>query len=85
MRLSHFLLLLAVAAPLPAEERDVASGIVFCSYNVRNYVGHDQASAASRTKPKSEKEIAALIKVIREINPDILGVCEMGSPAMFDD
>jgi len=85
MRPLNALLLFAVAAPLFAEERDVSKGIVFCSYNVRNYVGPDQVSAGPRTKPKSEKEIEALIKVIREINPDILGVCEMGSPAMFDD
>src|SRR5437660_4987491 len=78
-------LLLAFVAPLPAEERELAKGIVFCSYNVRNYLGRDQASAERRTKPKPEKEIEALIKVIREINPDVLGVCEMGSPAAFDD
>jgi len=79
------LLLLASVAPLRAEERDPARGIVFCSYNVRNYLGRDQASAARKTKPKPEKEIDALIKVIAEINPDVLGVCEMGSPAAFED
>jgi endonuclease/exonuclease/phosphatase family metal-dependent hydrolase len=78
-----FLLFLAVG-PLPAEERGPARGIVFCTYNVRNYVGPEQ-SPASRTKPKPEKEIEALIQVIRDINPDILGLCEMGSPQMFED
>lgn len=67
----------------PAE--DGAKGIVFCSYNVRNYIGADQASAERKTKPKPEKEIEALIRVISEINPDVLGVCEMGSPAAFED
>jgi endonuclease/exonuclease/phosphatase family metal-dependent hydrolase len=85
MRPLNALLLLVFAAPLLADDRDPAKGIVFCTYNLRNYVGHDQSSAEHRTKPKSEKEIEALIKIIREINPDILGVCEMGSPAMFDD
>jgi len=85
MRLPHVILLIAVASPLLAEERDIARGIVFCSYNLRNYVGEDQPPAGRGARPKSEKEIEALIKVIREINPDILGVCEMGSPAMFDD
>jgi len=79
------LLLLALVAPLLAEDRDPAKGIIFCSYNVRNYIGRDQASVARKTKPKPEKEIEALIKVIREINPDILGVCEMGTQAAFDD
>src|SRR5258707_12370475 len=70
------------AAPLPAEERDPARGIVFCTYNVRNYLGQ---SSAPRTKPKPEKEIEVLIQVIRDINPDILGICEMGPPDMFED
>lgn len=78
-----FLLFLAVG-PLSAEDRDPARGILFCTYNVRNYVG-PEPSPASRTKPKPEKEIEALIQVIRDINPDILGICEMGSPQMFDD
>jgi endonuclease/exonuclease/phosphatase family metal-dependent hydrolase len=79
------LLLLALAATLRADERDPAKGIVFCSYNVRNYFVSDQVSAERRTKAKPETEIEAVIKVIREINPDVLGVCEMGSPAAFDD
>lgn len=78
-------LLLASAVVSGAEGRDTAKGVVFCSYNVRNYIGADQASATRRTKPKPEAEIEALIKVIREISPDILGVCEMGSPQAFDD
>src|SRR5207244_1327294 len=61
------LLLLALVAPLLAEDRDPAKGIVFCSYNVRNYLGRDQVSTERRTKAKPEKEIEALIKVIREI------------------
>ncbi|MEO6789297.1 MAG: endonuclease/exonuclease/phosphatase family protein [Chthoniobacteraceae bacterium] len=85
MKRTFLLFLLAFVAPLAAEERDPAQGIVFCSYNVRNYLGRDQASAERRTKAKPEKEIEALIKVISEISPDVLGVCEMGSPAAFDD
>ncbi len=85
MKRTFLPLFLAFILPLAAEERDVENGIVFCSYNVRNYLGRDQASAQRRTKPKPEREIEALIKVIREINPDVLGVCEMGSPAAFED
>ena len=35
--------------------------------------------------PKSEKEIQALIRIIKEINPDVLGVCEMGGLEDFED
>ncbi len=80
-----FLFLFALIASVRADERDTAKGIVFCSYNVRNYFVGDQVSAERRTKAKPEAEIEALIKVIREINPDVLGVCEMGSPMAFDD
>ncbi len=60
--------------------------IVVCQYNVQNYVGEDQTLGNTRrAKPKSENEIAALIRVITEINPDILGICEMGSPERFAD
>lgn len=84
--MKHLLLLLFLAVALRAEERDPAKGIIFCSYNVRNYLGSDQAAPADRrTRPKSEKEIEALISVIKDINPDILGVSEMGSQKMFED
>lgn len=80
------LLLFLLSPVLRAEERDLSQGIIFCTYNVRNYVGADQvAPQEHRAKPKSEAEIEALIAVIREIQPDVLGVCEMGSPAMFED
>ncbi len=58
--------------------------VVVCGYNVENYLGEDQvAVGARRAKPKTEKQIAALVRVIREINPDVLGVCEMGSREQF--
>jgi endonuclease/exonuclease/phosphatase family metal-dependent hydrolase len=74
------------AASALAEERDLAKGIVFCTYNVRNWVGDDQRSAkGAPAKPKSESEKEAVIQVLREVQPDIVGVCEMGSPAQFED
>jgi endonuclease/exonuclease/phosphatase family metal-dependent hydrolase len=84
LRSAAFLLLLVLG--LHAQDRDLTKGIIFCTYNVRNYVGNDQtAPPERRAKPKTPKEIEALVSVIREIQPDILGVCEMGSEAMFND
>lgn len=63
-----------------------AGEIVVASYNLENFVGDDtsQETAAGRhTAPKSEKAIAAVVRIVKEISPDILGVCEMGSPAEF--
>jgi len=63
------------AVRLQAEE------ITFAAYNVANF---SPLPEMGRTKPgKSGEATQALIRVIREINPDILGVCEMGSPAQF--
>jgi endonuclease/exonuclease/phosphatase family metal-dependent hydrolase len=61
--------------------------IVICSYNLRNYVNASPAGEGRQfaTRAKPESEIAALIAIIKEINPHILGVCEMGTPDRFED
>ena len=83
-RIVAFLLLLA--GVLQAQDRDLTKGIIFCTYNVHNYLGEDQSAPPDRrAKPKTPKEVEALMSVIRDIQPDILGVCEMGSEAMFAD
>lgn len=77
------LLLLALLPRLAAEPK----GIVVATYNLENYVGAEpvEGGAGRRGKPKSEKSIEAVIRIVKEINPDILGVCEMGSPERFED
>ncbi len=64
-----------------------AQEIVVATYNVRNYLSASPKGPGDRyaTRAKPEDEIAALIKVIKDVNPDILGVCEMGSPERFED
>lgn len=64
-----------------------AQEIVVATYNVQNYVSASPKGPGDKyaTRAKPEKEIEALIQVIKEINPDILGVCEMGSPERFED
>jgi len=61
--------------------------IVFCHYNVRNYVDAVPADETHKfaTRAKPAAEIDALIRIIKDINPDILGVCEMGTPQRFED
>jgi endonuclease/exonuclease/phosphatase family metal-dependent hydrolase len=68
-----------VAGPEP-------ESIVFCSYNLENFSEGTLADEASRqsAKPKSAKAIETQFRIIREISPDVLGVCEMGSPAMLE-
>jgi endonuclease/exonuclease/phosphatase family metal-dependent hydrolase len=60
--------------------------ITFAGYNVENYVTTDRRGARpGGTAPKPEKEKQAVVQIIKEIAPDILGVCEMGLPEDFDD
>ncbi len=82
--LPHAAVLLSVlylAAPLFAAPPE----IIFAAYNLENYLGPEAAEAPGprRARPKSEASASAVTRIVREIAPDILGVCEMGSPAQF--
>jgi endonuclease/exonuclease/phosphatase family metal-dependent hydrolase len=72
---------------LPLRLAAAPKGIIVATYNLQNYVAAETIDEATgrRGKPKEEQSIAALVEVIRQINPDILGVCEMGSPERFED
>jgi endonuclease/exonuclease/phosphatase family metal-dependent hydrolase len=60
--------------------------IVIATYNIENYLGEEAENnpAPRHAKPKSEKEIVAVTRVIKDVNADILGVCEMGSAEEFE-
>lgn len=60
--------------------------IIVASYNVENYLGPraEGEGGARAAQPKSEKAMEAVANIIKEINPDILGVCEMGWPEQFE-
>ena len=61
--------------------------MVFAGYNLENYFlsvrSTDYGMHMEAQKP--EKAVAAQIRIISEIHPDILGVCEMGGPEDFAD
>lgn len=78
------LLCVALLVPLILFFRTRNEAIVFAEYNLENYnLGECAGPEAGR--PKSQESIQALLAVIKEINPDILGICEMGSPEAFED
>lgn len=56
----------------------------FVAYNLHNYAlrpsPEDKAAA-----PKGEREISTLVKILTELKPDILGVCEMGTKEDLGD
>ncbi len=81
-------LLLAFLCAVPASLRAAAEPVVVAAYNLENYVvvpQPDPADGSRPVKPKSPEELAALVRIIREIRPGILGVCEMGRPEQFED
>lgn len=57
------------------------------SYNVENYLRMERRVDGKTVPdaPKPAEEISAVIAVIKEINPDILGIVEIGDEAMLDD
>jgi len=64
-----------------------AADVVVASYNLENYLHVDRRVDGrwQKNAGKPESEINALVQIIKEISPDILGVCEMGAHEEFDD
>ena len=64
-----------------------ASNVVVASYNVENYLKMERRVDGKTVPdaPKPEQEIAAVIDVIKEINPDILGIVEMGNEQTLEE
>lgn len=69
-------------APLALADKNE---IVVAAYNLENYAPISYQSASGSTIYKPAVAIDALIATIKAINPDILGVCEMGPKNQFED
>ncbi len=61
--------------------------IIFAAYNVRNYLKMTRTvnDEPRKNSPKPDDEIAAVVNVIKTIQPDILGLIEMGDEADLQD
>ena len=55
--------------------------VIFAAWNLRNYMLRPVKSEGGRitTPAKAPESIAAVVETLREIRPDILGLCEMGT------
>ena len=63
-----------------------AKDFVFAGYNLANYAPLALPGDLDKGKPHKTAEAAdAVLGVIKEINPDILGVCEMGAAPQFEE
>ncbi len=52
--------------------------IRFVAYNVHNYILSPTADEVGHTTAKPQREIEALVRHLAALQPDILGICEMG-------
>ena len=64
-----------------------AREVIVASYNVENYLEMERRVGGKTVPdaPKPEEEIAAVIEVVKEINPDILGIVEIGDETVLED
>lgn len=68
-----------------AHDNTVAStGLRFVGYNVENWLilenRYDyETRVSSKNAPKPDKEKAAVVEILHNAKPDVLGVCEIGS------
>jgi len=70
------------AEPKPAEaEKNGAAHLRFISHNLKNWLTMDRYSDGETTKnaPKPDEEKAAVIAILSRHQPDILGLCEVGT------
>jgi len=59
---------------------------VFAGYNVENYAPLAIPGETKSGRPgKTTEAASAVVQVVQEIGPDILGVCEMGSAPQFEE
>ena len=61
--------------------------LIVATYNIENYLVTDRMvdGVFRHAYPKPEPEKAALVRVVSELNPDILAVQEMGPQPFLDD
>jgi endonuclease/exonuclease/phosphatase family metal-dependent hydrolase len=70
----------ALAALAPAAELE---SVVFCSYNVKNWLTMDRFDQETKkmltSAPKPEDEKQRVVEILAAIKPMVLGICEIGT------
>lgn len=76
-----------LTAPAKRSGAKLGGGTRFLSYNLKNYLTMEQIrkGGVREKRPKPEMEIAALVEIIVNEKPDILGVCEIGERSDLED
>jgi endonuclease/exonuclease/phosphatase family metal-dependent hydrolase len=69
------------ASPPPSESIEAPRNVRFMAYNIKNYLTMEVfvKGGIKEMRPKDPAEIEALVKIIVNEKPDILGICEIGT------
>lgn len=75
------------ATPADGTGNGETGGLRFISYNVENWLTMDRyvnrQKVAGMPKPASEKE--AIVRILARQAPDVIGICEVGTPADLEE
>lgn len=84
-RWAVFFVLLGTTGTLFSTEKPEPVTLVF--YNLKNYLAMDRRIDGEIVAgaPKPEKEVAAVVTALLELEPDILAICEIGDASFLED
>ncbi len=72
-----------------ADAAENSDPIVVVAYNVRNWLATEgdlpDADQVEQARPKSEEEKQAAVAILAALQPDVLGITEIGKPAELAD
>lgn len=74
----------ADAPTAPASPQAAGTGLRFLAYNVENWLLMEErydfdTRVTEKNASKPEKEKAAVVEIVKSAQPDVLGVCEIGT------
>jgi endonuclease/exonuclease/phosphatase family metal-dependent hydrolase len=74
----------AAAAPTPSVPATPGKGLRFLAYNVENWLIMEErfdydTRISTKNAPKPDKEKSAVISLVTRAQPDVFGVCEIGT------
>lgn len=83
----RFLFVVGLLWHTPVRGEEPADPIVFAAYNLKNYLKMERRVGGEvlEDAPKPEKEIAAVISMLRRAHPSVLGVTEIGQESDVED
>jgi endonuclease/exonuclease/phosphatase family metal-dependent hydrolase len=68
------------SAPPDGKDNQRSTRLRFLSYNVRNYLTMSRfVDGERKDRRKPAREVEALVRIIVEAHPDVLGICEIGT------